>query len=291
MKKTTSSNVRSTELEFIDPSKIGMFDATSLPKAFSAMIIGKRRSGKSIFLKDMMYKIRKWYKDVYIFSETLYMQPGLYNFIPKENRFYSFDQAKLNEIWDKQAAKIMAQLEIDPDADKTKMDHIMVIFDDCINDNHFRTSEILNRMHVSGRHLCISSCILSQVIGGRWGVNGVCRQNEDLVVCFILKSEDDRDLLVEQFLSTDTKKVGMKLFKDIVSGDEDEFQAIVIENYKNTRYYEKYVKKYVANPKIPKFEISEKLPVVKLTPTAPIIPKPPVTTYRMVREDGTVVEL
>jgi hypothetical protein len=289
--KKNEPQTKGSALEFIDPSTIGTFDATTLPKAFSSMIIGKRRTGKSVFLKDMMYKIRKWYKQVYIFSETLYMQPNLYSFVPKENRFYSFDQAKLNEIWDKQAAKIMAQLEVDPDADKTKMDHIMIIFDDCINDNHFRSSEILNRIHVSGRHLCISSIILSQVIGGRWGVNGVCRQNEDLVVCFILKSEDDRDLLVEQFLSTDTKKVGMKLFKDVVSGDQDEFQAIVIENYKNTRHYEKYVKKYVANPKLPKFEIGDKAPVVKLTPSAPILPTPLEITYRMVREDGSIIEL
>ncbi len=279
------------ELEFIDPKKIETFDATTLPKAFSGVIIGKRRTGKTVFLKDMMYKIRKWYKTIYIFSETLHLQPNIYNFIPKENRYNSFDQAKLNEIWDKQASKIMAQLEQDPNADKNDMDHIMIIFDDCINDERFRNSEILNRMHVSGRHVCISSIICSQVISGRWGVNGVCRNNEDLVVSFMLKEEYNRDLLVEQYLSTDTKKVGMKLYKDIVSGDEGQFQCIVIENYKNTRHYEEYVKKYVASVKVPKFEIGEKLPVVKLTPSAPILPKPPVVTYRIYREDGTILEL
>jgi hypothetical protein len=275
--------------EFIDPTKVEIFDPTTLPKNFSGMIIGKRRTGKSVFLKDMLYKIRKWYKKIFIFSETLHLQPDLYTFIPKENRYNSFNQEALQSIWDTQMSYVMSELEIKPDLDKSKLDHVMIIFDDCINDVKFRGSKILKDLHVMGRHNCIASIILSQTISGKWGIDGVCRQNEDLVVSFMLKEEYNRDLLVEQFLSVENKKIGMKLYRDIVN--EDQYQAIVIENYKNSGDYLDFVKKYTAELNIPKFEISDKLIVKKIKEPAPLIPKPNFVTYRIVRDDGSILEI
>lgn len=241
----------------------------------------------------MMYKIRKWYKKIYIFSETLHLQPNIYSFIPKENRYNSFDQEVLTRIWEEQTSYVLSELEIDPDLDKSKLNHIMIIFDDCINDPGFRTSKIFNDLHVKGRHGCISSIILSQTISGKWGVNGLCQQNEDLVVSFILKEEYNRELLVEKYLSMENKKVGMKLLVDITGDEEDEFQAIVIENHINSPDYLKNVKKYTANTKVPKFEIGapSEATVRKLTPPAPVLPKPSFVTYRIVRDDGSVLEL
>ena len=233
-----------------------LFDPLTLPKNFAMAIYGQRRSGKSVILKDVLNKVKKWYKNAYLFSETIDDQPMLYNFIPKENRFNSFNQEAIRKLYEKQQGYVRREMDKNPKVDKTKLDHILIIFDDCINDTKFRSSEILNKIHVSGRHSCVANIVLSQYIGGSGGLNAVCRTNVDVVISLFLKGEYHRELLITQYLSMVNKKIGNQVYRALCS---EEYHAIVIENYKTSQEYNEFVHWYLADPKVKDYMIGENL--------------------------------
>lgn len=230
------------------------FDPLTMPHNFSMAIYGRRRSGKTIVLKDILSKIKKWFDSAYLFSETIDDQPLLYNFIPKENRFNSFDQEKIRKIYTKQQGYIRQEMDKNPKVDKSKLKHILFIFDDCINAVDFRSSEILNKIHVSGRHTNCASIILSQEVGGKNGINKVQRTNEDIIISFFQKADYDRELIISQYLSIVDKKIGNEIYRSLTSKD---FHCIVIENYKTTQKYEEFVHWYLADEKVKDFIIGE----------------------------------
>ena len=74
-----------------------------------------------------------------------------YDFLPA-NMVINFDDKILNTIWNKQ---------IDLKKDK-KEKHIFIIFDDCLATPEAIRNNIMNKIWVQGRHLSISSAILTQ---------------------------------------------------------------------------------------------------------------------------------
>lgn len=242
--------------DFVNALNFSEFDAKKElkdTKNFSALIFAKRRSGKSVLVRDLLSKIHKWYESVYIFCETIEMQSDLYQFIPKQNRFSTFDEAMLEEIYNKQEKEIMKLSSIHGEHRKPTFPHIMVIFDDFIGNAKVRTSPIFTRYAILGRHSNIAYIALSQEVGGKGGIPKPIRANSDLIICFMIESEYDRELIVTQFLSIHGKKIGDKIIKKVTYNDEKPYQALIICNFKKTSNMEQICKTYNANLKIPDF--------------------------------------
>ena len=57
---------------------------------------------------------------------------------------------------------------VDPDEYKDcDVKPILIILDDCVNENSVRTSPYLRLLAIGGRHIMISCIILSQVVAGK----------------------------------------------------------------------------------------------------------------------------
>jgi hypothetical protein len=255
----TKAYYSDSELEkFNHKETFSVFDPLTMPHNFSMAIYGRRRSGKTIVLKDILSKTKGWFAKAYLFSETLADQPDLYDFIPEENRFGSFDQEVIWKIFTKQQGYIRRELAKAKSEgrklDKSELDHVLLIFDDVINDGAIRSSEILNKIHVSGRHTNHASIILSQEVGGKHGINKVQRTNEDIIITFPQKSEYDRELIVAQYLSVVNKNVGDTIFRTLTN---DPYNCLVVENYKPTLKYEDFVHWYLAELDIKDFVVGE----------------------------------
>jgi hypothetical protein len=196
----------------------------------------------------MISRIKSWYADVYVFSESADLQPGLFDYVPKRNVIKGFNQDKLWDIWNKQKRMIMRMIEMGHKKEDCPI--VLIIFDDIIGDKNIRNSEIFNNIHILGRHLCIASIVLSQEFGGKSGLPKVARANEDLVVSFYPNAHYDRDLIVGQYLSTDCVKTGQELLKNICG---EPYMAIVICNFRTTLNIPEYVYKFKADPDIKTF--------------------------------------
>ena len=237
--------------DFSKEPEIQTWDPKSMKdrQNFAALIVAKRNSGKSVFLKDLMSKIHSWYDDIYVFSLTASMQPDLFNWVDESNVINHFDQQRLLEIWEEQEALVKAHRS-DPLLKKKKIPKIMIIFDDIISDPKVRQSPILNRYLVCGRHNSCSVIILTQSLSGKFAIPMIIRQNVDLMISFWLNAEYDRKQLISQYLSTRSIKEGEELYASIT---QESFVACVIENYKTTKNYSDYVKKYKAELKVKDF--------------------------------------
>lgn len=219
---------------------------------FSMIIYGKRRSGKSLLVRDLLSQINDWYKNAYVFSETIFLQPDLFDFIPLNNRFNGFNQDKMIEIWDKQEKYIIEAIKTQPD--KSKLDMTLMIFDDVINDKYIRSSSIFNKFFTMGRHCNICVIVLSQEVGGKEGISKVCRRNSDLIGSFFLESEYDRELLSSQFLSGKTKKEGMNIITEITTPS---YQSMIFDCTSLLRDFSDFVYLYKAEPDISTFMIGK----------------------------------
>lgn len=231
-------------------------------KNFSAMICAKRRTGKSVFMKDLLSQIHKNYADCYLFSMTIEYQKEVYEFVREENRILGFNEKLLQDIYDKQGLYIKKQLAKKPDniseADyKAKLDHIMIIFDDIISDDGVRYSKVFKSLFILARHMNIAVICLSQYYSSTGGLSRVARTNLDYLVSFYLDSQSDKEHLVDDFMSKTSRKEGLQLYTDICT--EEDHQAIILCNSVLSINYEDYVFRYVARLNVPKFEMASKI--------------------------------
>ena len=179
-------------------------------------------------------------------------QPDIFEFAPEENRFDDFDLSVLSTIVNNQAEDVKQKLK---NKQENKIKNIMIVLDDMISDDRIRTSPVFNSIFTMGRHLRISSIILSQEVGGKYGVNRVCRNNCDMVLSFYLPNENDREMIIDQYLSTQSNKIGSVVFSLLTAGDH---QAIVILPRRNKRNYPDFCYYYKAPEKTESFFVGKK---------------------------------
>ncbi len=223
--------------EYFDPErdiiKAGIKNAT-------ITLVGARRRGKSILIRDLYYKIGKHYTKVYLFSGTAEAQGSFWDFIPKKNIFYGVDETKLEKIWEEQGREI----ENSKETDKTKMPHVMIIFDDVINTNSgVRNSDFICKLYSNGRHYNILSILATQSYKK---VSKHARDNTDISIAYSFKNTDDTDDFVKENFSVDSARLGRKIF-DGITGNGD-YHSIVVLSYLQSKDITKTIKKYLADP-------------------------------------------
>ena len=216
---------------------------------FSMCVTAKRRTGKSVIVKDICHKIKNWYHKAYVFSGTARLQPDLFDFIPKDNLVDGFDEAKMQQIWDTQEKMVL-----DMRRSKTKEEDIpliLLIFDDIIDRPEVRKSQIFNRMAISARHIKMAFIVISQTFTG---INPVLRTNLDYAISFYLDSTDNRTAYAKSYLSTKNTRLGQMILENIT---KKEYQAIVCMNNITSSNPEDTVRTYTAKLKVPKFIIDK----------------------------------
>ncbi len=237
-------------IKFVDGLNFETFDIVKeleKRKNFCITMTAKRNSGKSVLLKDLCHKIKKWYSQVYVFSLTAALQPDLFDFVKKENIINGFSEEKLEALWKSQDAEVtrLKKMKKDPD----DIPKILIIFDDIIASPLVRNSKMLKNIFVAGRHLHFASFFLTQ---GFKAIPPILRVNTDVALCFHLNSYDDRDAFSKQYLSTKNNKIGMLIFDKIT---KTEYQALIVLNFKVGIDPQQYIRTYTASLNVPKFSM------------------------------------
>lgn len=224
-------------------------------KNFSMTITSKRRTGKSVFVKDIASKIKGWYNTCYVFSMTSDLQPHIYDYCPEENIYNGFNEAVLNEIWNNQERKVSEMRK--KGIKDENIPHILIIFDDLISDPNIKKSEILKRFYVAGRHILLAQVFISQNFTS---IPPIMRNNVDVSVSFYLDSEDNRLSYTKQYLSCKNTRIGLMIFNNVT---KQPYQAIVCLNYITSQNPEDTIYTYVAKLNISKFTIGKRTPTFR----------------------------
>ena len=221
------------ETEIIDISKIKEWDPSTVVEHYAAIFLAKRRSGKSELLKNMLYihNKQKRFDVAYLFSGTSDYQESIYDYIPKSNRHNFYDEGFIDNLVKNQKQLAKDILEEKNPRLKKKLQNILIILDDCIDDSNIRNSSVLDSLFTLGRHLHISVIVLSQSISSKCGIKKVQMDNSDLIVTFLVFGDYDRKIITDKYMSLfDDKKYARSLLNSITL--EKQYQCIVLETYK-----------------------------------------------------------
>lgn len=232
----------------------------------AVIIYGRRRTGKSTAMKHFVYENKKLWDEVYLFSETAYLQPDLFDFVPEDNQFDGFNVEKLEQLLAEQEYDVDQKLK---NGQEKKIKHLLFLFDDVISNPKIRKCPAFNGLFTKGRHIRCSVIVLTQSIGGQNGIPKLVRDNVDLCISFFPHNAIDRESMVERYLSIKDKKIGDLVLKNITF---EEYTAIAVLLAKNGKEYEDYVYKYKAPLKTPKFMIGSKC-IKKVSDKLPVLDK------------------
>jgi len=225
--------------------ELSEFDPEDLPKYCSIVACGSRKSGKGILTRDLVFKR---YKDnvqtCFLFSPTAEFQTSQMDFVPTYFKYKEFDPDVVERILSRQEFLI----KNDP---KGKY-HTLLIVDDIIATMDAKAQKTLQKIFVCGRHYQVSIIVCFQYVKREF--DKIMRSNCDYVFCFNQKSYDNKESLVNDFLTiSDNKKEGFYLMDKYATG----FNCLVINNTHNTNEYENFCFSYEAEIIKRKFKVGK----------------------------------
>lgn len=207
------------------------------------MICSPTATGKTFLLKDILHHIHGEYKNnILMFSGTAKLQ-DVYNFFPRKNIFDEYNEKEMEGIWERQFK-----------ADKKDRQKVLIILDDILHDKEFKNSKVFKKVACGGRHLDIAIIFLTQYLKA---VGPIIRNNTRLFIAFETDSYKEREKIIDDFLSFDTKAEGDQIYKAIT---QVPYQAMFVCVYKKDHKGKIY--KYIAKDR-PDLKIIEEEPEEK----------------------------
>lgn len=191
------------------------------------MICSPTATGKTFLLKDILHHIHDTYKNnIVLFSGTAKLQ-DVYNFFPRKNIFDEYLEKEMENIWERQFK-----------SDKKDRKKQLIILDDILHDKEFKNSKVFKKIATGGRHLDITVIFLTQYLKA---VGPIIRNNTRLFIAFETDSYKEREKIIDDFLSFDTKGEGDDIYKKIT---QVPYQAMFVCVYQKDHSGKVY--KYIA---------------------------------------------
>ncbi len=163
----------------------------------TVLIVGRRRSGKSWLLRDIMYNHRSIPSGL-IFSGTEAVSPFFADFVPDSFIYKEFKSDVIESIMNRQARKIDKDKSKGRSVDgKTPQNNKFIILDDLQTDSHdWKKDKIMKAMFFNGRHYNFLFLLSLQYLKG---ITPDLRSNIDYVFMFYESSIKNKKNLHEEF--------------------------------------------------------------------------------------------
>lgn len=170
------------------------FNLKSIPDGSICTFIGKRKSGKSFCLRDLIYN-KKDYPIGKVISGTEEANPFFEDFWPKTFIEHEFEEDTVKKIIKRQKMllekirndKIKYQ-DIDP--------RMLLVLDDCLYDDNWAKTVPIRNIFMNGRHFKIFFIVTMQYV---LGIPPVLRTNIDYTFIFREPSLSNRRRIYENF--------------------------------------------------------------------------------------------
>lgn len=212
------------------------FDITSIPDDSVVVFIGKRETGKSFLVRDLLY--HKQHLPIgTVVSATEGANEFYQQIVPKNFIRYEYDEAVSERVVarQKQAVKLAKR---NPSRDP----RAFYLLDDCMFDNKWTRSKMIRAMFMNGRHFRIMFLITMQYA---LGIPPVLRSNIDYI--FILRDSliQNRRRLFESYAGMFGK---FELFCKVMDQCTENYHCLVVHNNAKSNKLEDQVFWYKASP-------------------------------------------
>lgn len=217
------------------PLAIRKFDLTKMQVDATIAIIGKRRSGKSYLMRDILYHFKHIPKGV-IISGTESANPFFRNFVPDSFIYDTASPDLLNAVLQRQKRRI----QLSGKGGKSRM---FLVMDDCLAESSkWKNTDAIKELFMNGRHLDIFFMISLQYMKG---IPPDLRGNLDYIFVFKDTVIGNRKKLYETFASAIPS---FELFCDILDMCTEDFKCIVFSAAGDSNKLEDCVFWYKAEP-------------------------------------------
>lgn len=254
------------------PGTMPEFDPTTMPSDAACVVLGKRRTGKSHLVRDIISKIYDRYPTVIVSTGTRFN--GFWQEImPEEYVHEGFDEDLIRRIMAEQEKKINErrrhvenkQQEEDASEDTFtygERDHanandikkninLLYILDDVASEEHLHSSLALGAMFTKGRHYNISVWLLSQYV---YAMSPAIRGNVDYAFIMHQSQRRSKEAIADEFMSQiPRRRDAAALMSKATPG----YQCLVINNAKNTDELMETLSTYTAAEESPNYAVGD----------------------------------
>jgi len=209
--------------------------APFIPFNSTVTCYGKRRSGKSVFIRWFMHEaLREYVPWFYVFTKTKHNR-FFEGFMPEKFILPIFNDEILEMIMERQKKAMKIYNSQDPDeGDDVLNPRLCLIWDD-YNGKSITYSERLKDFYWTGRHFQVMNIFCAQYV--KLTPPGV-RTNTDYVVLFNTDSYDNLKQFHEDFAGKMDFYAFVRMFRENI--EKNPFSFLVIDNDPNVSYDQKF---------------------------------------------------
>lgn len=190
----------------------------------TVVFLGKRRTGKSIGVKNVCCHLKDQISHCIVISQTEKVNGFYSEFIPKTFIYNRYNPFILQRLFEYQEDQMKLK-----EAGKIKeVPYILVVLDDLISDPRLRNDEMLIKAFVEGRHFKLVVLMTTQYPKA---INPRVRGNIDFAVIFRNISSMQRKALWEDYGGS----VEFRRFEKIMDDSTDGYGCLVVDNRTNSK--------------------------------------------------------
>jgi hypothetical protein len=231
--------------------KLSKFNMAMIPDDAVVVMIGRRGTGKSWLIKDLMYH-KKAFPVCTVISGTESANSFYSSMVPSLLIHSNFSPEIVGNVLKRQETLTKQMRKEEAVRGKSSIDRRnMVIMDDCMYDNKWISDVGIRSLFMNGRHYGILYILALQYV---MGIPPVLRGQVDYV--FILRENivTARKRIYDQFAGIFPN---FELFCQILDQCTENYECLVIHNGSKTNKIEDCVFYYKAEPK-PAFQIGSR---------------------------------
>ncbi len=212
------------------------------------VFVGKRRSGKSYLLRNLMYNHRNLPVGTCI-SGTESANPFFGHFLPKPFIHFRMNPIIISNVMQRQKKiKKIYNKEKDPEIKRRMDTRAFLILDDCLYDKTWTRDESIREIFMNGRHFDLMFMVTMQY---PLGIPPELRTNVDYTFIFREPSISNRKRIYENYASCIPT---FQLFNQIMDECTENYECVVIKTLATTNKLEDQVFWYKA-PAVEDFKV------------------------------------
>jgi len=221
--------------------KIRRFDPSQIPTTATILLLGKRGSGKSTLMRDLMYHVRNKLSFGLAMSPTEESSASLGNFIPRSCIYNQFSGAALDVMLEIQRKSVK----------RGKWKNVYLIMDDCMYDKKVMKGVNIRELFMNGRHRKIFHMNAIQYM---MDIGPDIRSQVDFVFALKENISSNREKLWKYFFGMFENLSDFNRVMNVCTAGYD---AIVLDNTKRSNEVVDCVYWYRADPTRADFRVGD----------------------------------
>lgn len=231
--------------------KIQKFDpVASFKEPFNMVVLGHKHTGKSTFMKDIIYHLHKCQiPRIVVFSGTEDNNHFYSTCIPREYIYSGISMDVLQEIINSQReiVKTVRGIETKLGRGSGIDTRLVVVLDDCMYNKNLLNNETFRYIFMNGRHSEISIILSSQYL--MW-IPSEYRSNIDLLVCMRENIPKNRMKLYESFFGCFPDR---QTFYTVLDQLTQNYECLILDTTGTELNPEAMIRWYKASHQLPRF--------------------------------------